>query len=141
MYGAYTQGTSALSMHNTQGRQTVPLEVIDGGLAAAPRSSASMRSGRQRVLLILSCLMVAVFIGCFSFIQASQAIGYASQVEHAPRKTVTVHQGDTLWGIADAHRADGLTTEESMELIRTWNGLSQGVLTAGEELVVPVHQS
>ena len=51
--------------------------------------------------------------------------------------TVSVRQHSTLWDIARAHPVPGLTTAETVDLIRTHNSLEAPDLIAGQPLLVP----
>jgi nucleoid-associated protein YgaU len=50
--------------------------------------------------------------------------------------TVTVHPGDTLWGIAAAHTADG-DVQESVDRIAAVNHLHAASLQPGQRLRIP----
>lgn len=51
--------------------------------------------------------------------------------------TVSIRQHSTLWDIARAHPVPGLTTAETVDLIRTHNSLEAPDLIAGQPLLVP----
>ncbi|MHB8760837.1 MAG: LysM peptidoglycan-binding domain-containing protein [Coriobacteriia bacterium] len=51
--------------------------------------------------------------------------------------TVSVQQGGTLWGIARSHPVPGLSTAETIELIRAQNRLGSSTLYPGQSLRVP----
>ena len=49
----------------------------------------------------------------------------------------TVRPGDTLWSIASAHPADGVSVDETVSILRSWNGLTESLLQPGMSLEVP----
>ena len=50
---------------------------------------------------------------------------------------VTVHPGDTLWGIAVAHSAAGADVQETIDRITAANKLDGGTIQPGERLRIP----
>lgn len=50
---------------------------------------------------------------------------------------VTIGEHSTLWDVARAHPVPGLSTAETVALIRTHNGLETPDLVAGQPLFVP----
>lgn len=58
-------------------------------------------------------------------------------LEGATYQTVTVHTGDTLWGIAEDHGVAGCTTAELVQQIRSINNLDDANLVAGMHISVP----
>ncbi len=51
--------------------------------------------------------------------------------------TVKVGSSQTLWGIAQAHPIQGLTTAQTVAAIRSENGLTDSTLSEGQLLRVP----
>lgn len=51
--------------------------------------------------------------------------------------TIKVSANDTLWEIAAAHPAPGLSTAETVEAIRELNGSGSDTIVAGQTLIVP----
>lgn len=56
----------------------------------------------------------------------------------AAATTVKVDAADTLWSIARAHRAPGVTTAETVEMIIAANHLKDASVRQGDVLSVPV---
>ena len=52
--------------------------------------------------------------------------------------TIRITHGDTLWDIAAQHRLPGLTTAETVAVIREANGMSSSSLAVGDTLAIPV---
>ncbi|MDF1542450.1 MAG: LysM peptidoglycan-binding domain-containing protein [Anaerosomatales bacterium] len=61
--------------------------------------------------------------------------------EHRPdevrTRPVRVVQGDSLWTLARANPLSGLTTDETVDVLRQINGLESSVVHAGQLLEVP----
>ena len=62
---------------------------------------------------------------------------YADSVSNVTYETVRVHTGDSLWSLAEEHPVEGLTTQETSDMIRSVNHLERGSLDAGAVLKVP----
>ena len=62
---------------------------------------------------------------------------YADSVSTVTYETVRVHTGDSLWSLAEEHQVEGLTTQETSDMIRSVNHLERGSLDAGAVLKVP----
>lgn len=54
---------------------------------------------------------------------------------------VTVGDSGTLWALAQAHPVSGLTTAETVALIKRSNHLDSGLITPGQTLRVPAPDS
>lgn len=145
-----TNGSSALARQNT-----TRFVVIDGGLSAdAPRAprrtqafvdeaawefeEARSLSLGQRVALMVVAAAVIVALGFVSlFMSDAAAAAAASAYQGAELTEITVHSGDTLWGIAEEHAVDGVDTATLVELIRQENSLESANLMIGQRIVVP----
>lgn len=102
--------------------------------SSAPRLCAS--PARTVVLclmaIIVSCSLFAAFVRSFddsTFVEAMSV---------HPAHVIEVDEGDSLWQIAECNAVQGLSTAETVELIRQWNDLDSGMLVPGMELSVPV---
>lgn len=51
--------------------------------------------------------------------------------------TVRISKADTLWEIAQDHPVQGLSTQETVRLIRALNNMESSIIVAGETLQVP----
>jgi len=69
---------------------------------------------------------------------ASHAAVQVMVPSHAGMPWVEVHQGDTLWGIADA-LSGGEDAGAVVEDIKRLNGLSDSLIRPGTRLYVPGH--
>lgn len=62
---------------------------------------------------------------------------YADSVASVTYETVRVQAGDSLWSLAEDHPVEGLSTQETSDMIRSVNHLEHGSLDAGAHLKVP----
>ena len=62
---------------------------------------------------------------------------YADSVANVTYETVRVQAGDSLWSLAEDHPVEGLSTQETSDMIRSVNHLEHGTLDAGAHLKVP----
>jgi len=76
------------------------------------------------------------------------AIAYAGLRVVAPEgriaeetQTVRVAGKQTLWDLASEYRVSGATTAETVEIIKTQNGMTTSALRVGQTLQVPVAQT
>jgi LysM repeat protein len=83
-------------------------------------------------------LMPLVALGALSLAVTLPAL--SSTVHAAPRiayTTVTVHQGDTLWSIAERKTAPSADVQATIDQIVATNHLPTASLTVGQKLRVP----
>jgi nucleoid-associated protein YgaU len=55
--------------------------------------------------------------------------------------SVRVEQGDTLWSLAKQHRAEGMTTAETVELLAQLNRIDGATIRVGDVIDVPASLS
>ena len=97
-----------------------------------PASVRLTRRGRVTVLLtVVLLLLVAVTV------LGSQSAATNDPGTPVPTRTVEVHPGDTLWGIAAEVAGPG-QVRETVHEIEELNALTGPALSAGQELAVPV---
>jgi LysM repeat protein len=104
----------------------------------APTRTTSSRPARRRPDSVLAPLWVFAIVLALLVIAA--ALPTASGVTSASKATrrVRVAASDTLWSIARANPVAGLTTAESVALIRRLNGLDASVsIQPGAVIAVP----
>lgn len=89
--------------------------------------------------LIAALICLAVFCGGAA-VSSARSARYDALVASLSSTQVTVCTGDSLWTIATEYQVDGLDTSQTVELIKTWNGLSNATLQPGTKLVVPVQE-
>ena len=85
-------------------------------------------TGAELLLLVLMALMLV--LAAYRAVQPRVgAIGATS--------TVKVQARQTLWDLATQNPAPGASTSETVELIKTANGMTSSVLFVGQTLRVP----
>ena len=62
---------------------------------------------------------------------------YAESVSNVTYETIRVQSGDSLWSLAEEYPIEGLSTQETSDMIRNVNHLEHGSLAAGAHLKVP----
>jgi hypothetical protein len=99
----------------------------------AVRRNSVRLTRRGRVVVLLASLVLAFAVGIM-VAAGSVATGQAGQPE--PTKVITVGTGDTLWAISSDLTDDG-DVRATMERIKSLNAMEDGMLAAGQKLVVP----
>lgn len=101
----------------------------------APARSLRTRSRRER----LSGLEIALLaVGAALLVAAALAPSLADEQSFVtPTRTVLVAPEDTLWRLAQANPLPGLSTAETVRVIREINGLEDSTLAVGQVLSVP----
>lgn len=84
-------------------------------------------------IVVASAILAIFIVGTGDF-------ALKDAVSNTPMQIVEVGAGDSLWQIAESHSAHGLSTAETVELIRVWNDLDSAMLVPGMELAVPGSQ-
>lgn len=98
------------------------------------RPSMHGRTARRLsvVELAIVALAAVVLVAC-----ALISTGRQGSVPSVESVTVRVSPSDTLWGIAKDHPVSGLSTAQTVALIRDLNEMSTSAIIAGETLRVP----
>lgn len=94
------------------------------------------RRGRVVLGLLIAsvALSLAFLMGMASFTPAAEA-GSTATTEYV---TVTVHEGDTLWGIASQYAPEGTDVRDYILMVEDLNDLQNGVVQRGQSLHLPV---
>ena len=87
-------------------------------------------------IVALAVALTLFFVLATSIFSARHA-AYAESVSNVTYKTVRVQSGDSLWSLAQEHPIEGLSTQETSDMIRNVNHLEHGSLAAGAHLKVP----
>lgn len=80
---------------------------------------------------LLAALTVCLTYACIA------AVTPAKPSAHVSTESIRVQPADTLWGIALEHPVDGLSTAETVQLIRSLNGFETSSLRVGDVVAVP----
>ena len=124
-----TQGNLALQYEDTYRPQ---LSVVMGGQAS---TAIQRRPSKPVIVLALSVIVFSLAFFGINLATKQQTISAAYENIHFEQVKVS---DDSLWSLAEEHRAEGLTTQETSDLIRSANHLSHAGLKAGSYLKVPV---
>ena len=101
--------------------------------AAVTSSSAALKASTVVAIAVAFTLFFVLATTVFTARHAA----YADSVANVTYETVRVHAGDSLWSLAEEHPVDGLSTQETSDMIRSVNHLEHGSLDAGAHLKVP----
>ena len=123
--------------------------VVKGGRsnyeAVSGKTVRSQRAVAAQVPVALKVsTVVAVAVGLTLFFVLAMSVfsarhaAYADSVANVTYETIRVQSGDSLWSLAEEHPIDGLSTQETSDMIRSVNHLDHGSLDAGIDLKVPV---
>ncbi|MDR1824972.1 MAG: LysM peptidoglycan-binding domain-containing protein [Bifidobacteriaceae bacterium] len=109
------------------------------GVRARTRAQARGKGGvaglTRRGWLALFGLVMALALVAYA---VGLAGGAGTTVSYVPTETVVVHQGDSLWTIAQAATAEGEDVRHTLNLIMELNGLSSSSIRGGDVLLVPI---
>jgi hypothetical protein len=105
-----------------------------GGSSAAGRAAGRWltRRGRVAAWLLAAALAVAAY-----GIGAAAGGGGAESVSYVPTREVVVHQGDSLWSIAEGLTPPGGDVRQVVALLQELNGLRSPSIRGGDVLLVP----
>ena len=107
-------------------------------VAVANRSSFAMRDVALvkvfsiALALVMACTWLAVDM------HTKQSVDNA--LASVSYETIVVHQGDSLWSIAQKHPVPGCTTDQLVHHIRAYNGIEDACLSCGMRINVPTAQ-
>lgn len=122
--------------------------VVQGGRSGFQPLTVKLARNQQaavvpaRVALKVSTIVaVAVALTLFFVLATSvfsaRHAAYAESVSNVTYETIRVQPGDSLWSLAEEYPIEGLSTQETSDMIRNVNHLEHGSLAAGAHLKVP----
>ena len=122
--------------------------VVKGGRSGfqpvAPKPNRTQHAAVTSSPVALKASTIVAFAVAFTlfFVLATTVFtarhaAYADSVANVTYETVRVHAGDSLWSLAEEHPVDGLSTQETSDMIRSVNHLEHSSLDAGAHLKVP----
>lgn len=91
---------------------------------------------KASTVVAVAVALTLFFVLATSVFSARHA-AYAESVSNVTYETVRVQSGDSLWSLAQEHPIEGLSTQETSDMIRSVNHLEHGSLDAGAHLKVP----
>ncbi len=116
-------------------------QVIDGSKKAQVSTSTSTsfdadHGSHFAVLLGIFTLVIVLALPVITK-EVSAQNTYTVALASTPQESIVVQMDDTLWTIAERYPVSGLSTSDTVYLIREWNDLDSGLLSIGEHLLVP----
>ena len=122
--------------------------VVQGGrsgfqpLTVKPaRNQQTVVAPARVALKVPTIVAVAVALTLFFVLATSvfsaRHAAYAESVSNVTYETIRVQPGDSLWSLAEEYPIEGLSTQETSDMIRNVNHLEHGSLAAGAHLKVP----
>lgn len=115
------------------GFQTLPGKPARGQCVATTSAPVALKAS---TIVALAVVLTLFFVLATSIFSARHA-AYAESVSNVTYETVRVQSGDSLWSLAQEHPIEGLSTQETSDMIRNVNHLERGSLDAGAHLKVP----
>ena len=96
---------------------------------------------RRALLIILICAAIALtgYIGAYNNVKSDSGLAYtAHAAEETVYKDVTVHSGDTLWGIVSEFAEPSKDIRKQIKEICELNGVEPGGIYPGQVIIVPI---
>lgn len=139
------QGNLALKLE-TSAEYT--FTVVQGGRSSfqpltvkSARNQQAVAAPGRVALKVPTIVAVAVALTLFFVLATSvfsaRHAAYAESVSNVTYETIRVQSGDSLWSLAEEYPIEGLSTQETSDMIRNVNHLEHGSLAAGAHLKVP----
>ena len=113
--------------------QTLPGKPAHSQRVAKTSAPAALKVS---TIVALAVALTLFFVLATSIFIARHA-AYAESVSNVTYETVRVQSGESLWSLAQEHPIEGLSTQETSDMIRVVNHLEHGSLDAGAHLKVP----
>ena len=115
------------------GFQTLPCKLVRSQCVATTSAPVALKVS---TIVVLAVAFTLFFVLATSIFGARHA-AYAESASNVTYETVRVRSGDSLWSLAQEHPIEGLSTQETSDMIRNVNHLEHGSLDAGAHLKVP----
>ncbi|MGO5289695.1 LysM peptidoglycan-binding domain-containing protein [Collinsella sp. LCP21S3_C7] len=115
------------------GFQTLPGKSVRSQCVATTSAPVALKAS---TIVALAVALTLFFVLATSIFSARHA-AYAESASNVTYENVRVQSGDSLWSLAQEHSVDGLSTQETSDIIRSVNHLEHGSLDAGDVLKVP----
>lgn len=98
-----------------------------------------MRAGQALRARVVELSVFAVLLCALAF--AGYRATAPAAAQYTQTESIKVSSHETLWQIAAEHRIGGLSTAETVELIKQINGMTDSGLHVGQVVEVPVAAS
>lgn len=115
------------------GFQTLSGKPVRSQCVATASAPAALKAS---TIVVLAVALTLFFVLATSIFSARHA-AYAESASNVTYETVRVQSGDSLWSLAQEHPIEGLSTQETSDMIRNVNQLEHGSLDAGAHIKVP----
>lgn len=115
------------------GFQTLPGKPVRSQCVATTSAPVALKAS---TIVALAVALTLFFVLATSIFSARHG-AYAESASNVTYETVRVQSGDSLWSLAQEHPIEGLSTQETSDIIRSVNHLEHGSLDAGDVLKVP----
>lgn len=87
--------------------------------------------------IVAVAVALTIFVVLATSVFSARHAAYAESVSNVTYETIRVQPGDSLWSLAEEYPIEGLSTQETSDMIRNVNHLEHGSLAAGAHLKVP----
>jgi multisubunit Na+/H+ antiporter MnhC subunit len=115
------------------GYQPLPVKSARNQHAVAAPTPVALKVS---TIVAVAVALTLFFVLATSVFSARHA-AYAESVSNVTYETIRVQPGDSLWSLAEEYPIEGLSTQETSDMIRNVNHLEHGSLAAGAYLKVP----
>ena len=115
------------------GCQPLPVKSARTQYAVAAPTPAALKVS---TIVAVAVALTLFFVLATSVFSARHA-AYAESVSNVTYETIRVQPGDSLSSLAEEYPIEGLSTQETSDMIRSVNHLEHGSLAAGAHLKVP----
>ncbi len=115
------------------GFQTLPGRPVRSQCVATTSAPVALKAS---TIVALAVALTLFFVLATSIFSARHA-AYAESVSNVTYEAIRVQPGDSLWSLAEEYPIEGLSTQETSDMIRNVNHLEHGSLAAGAHLKVP----
>lgn len=115
------------------GYQPLPVKSARNQHAVAAPTPVALKVS---TIVAVAVALTLFFVLATSVFSARHA-AYAESVSNVTYETIRVQPGDSLWSLAEEYPIEGLSTQETSDMIRNVNHLEYGSLAAGAHLKVP----
>lgn len=104
---------------------------------AAPRARVRLEPTRRgRALLTAAAFVLGLIVAAAVLLVV--ALPALAGTDGDQPVTITVQDGDTLWGYAEQYAPEGMGAQEYVAELRAENQLPTGRVTAGQQIELPV---
>lgn len=115
------------------GCQPLPVKSARNQHAVAAPTPVALKVS---TIVAVAVALTLFFVLATSVFSARHA-AYAESVSNVTYETIRVQPGDSLWSLAEEYPIEGLSTQETSDMIRNVNHLEHGSLAASAYLKVP----